>query len=240
MALSVKVALWAVVATWGLGLELARIPASAVLAQTVPDGLLGTENSVVTRQGDRDLVSGGATRGSRLFHSLLELNVGEGRSLFFVNPEGIAQILGRVTGDKPSDIFGTLGVLGDADLFLLNPNGILFGPNAQLAIAGSFLASTGDRFTFADGTSFSAVNPEPNALLTISVPTGLQLGANPGAIVNRSRANGVGLAIAPGQTLALVGGEISLDGGQSRRILGGLNSSRFRIKPWNCAQMIKD
>ncbi|NJM58311.1 MAG: filamentous hemagglutinin N-terminal domain-containing protein [Synechococcales cyanobacterium RU_4_20] len=205
MALSVKVALWAVVATWGLGLELARIPASAVLAQTVPDGLLGTENSVVTRQGDRDLVSGGATRGSRLFHSLLELNVGEGRSLFFVNPEGIAQILGRVTGDKPSDIFGTLGVLGDADLFCSIPTGFCLGQMLSWRSQAHFWPARAIASPLPMVRVFSAVNPEPNALLTISVPTGLQLGANPGAIVNRSRANGVGLAIAPGQTLALVG-----------------------------------
>ncbi|NET10078.1 MAG: filamentous hemagglutinin N-terminal domain-containing protein, partial [Symploca sp. SIO2B6] len=87
-----------------------------------------------------------------------------------------SNILSRVTGTNASDIFGRLGVLGDANLFLLNPNGIIFGPDASLDISGSFVATTADRFTFGDGSDFSAVNPEGAPLLTISTPIGLQYG----------------------------------------------------------------
>jgi filamentous hemagglutinin family protein len=156
-----------------------------VLAQIVPDNTLGAESSVVTPdvingiQGDR--INGGATRGANLFHSFSDFNVGEGRGTYFANPIGIENILTRVTGGNSSNILGKLGVLGGANLFLLNPNGILFGANSSLDIQGSFLASTASSFTFPDGSEFRATNPQVPPLLTISVPLGLQYGSNPGA-----------------------------------------------------------
>ncbi len=71
-------------------------------------------------------------RGCNLFHSFQEFNVDEGRGVYFSNPDNIVNILSRVTGDNISQILGTLGVLGNANLFLINPNGIVFGPNARL------------------------------------------------------------------------------------------------------------
>ncbi|WP_293084779.1 filamentous hemagglutinin N-terminal domain-containing protein [Moorena sp. SIO4A1] len=41
-------------------------------------------------------------------------------------------MLSRVTGTNVSNILGTLGVLGNANLFLINPNGIVFGSNSRL------------------------------------------------------------------------------------------------------------
>ncbi|MBW4569199.1 MAG: hypothetical protein KME31_14620 [Tolypothrix carrinoi HA7290-LM1] len=85
-------------------------------------------------------------------------------------------------------------------------------------VGGSFLASTASSLKFADGFEFSATARQSTPLLTISVPIGLQFGANPGSIQNQSVAtnsNGesVGLQVEPGKTLALVGGEVRLDGG---------------------------
>ena len=160
------------------------------IAQITPDATLGAEASVVTPDvpinGDSaDQIEGGAVRGDNLFHSFQEFNVNTGQRVYFANPSGIENILGRVTGSNLSDIDGLLGVNGGANLFLLNPNGIIFGPNAELDIRGSFLASTGDSFAFADGSEFSAVNPQARALLTMSVPLGVQYGANPGSIMNQ-------------------------------------------------------
>jgi filamentous hemagglutinin family protein len=188
-------------------------------AQIVPDTTLGSENSSVTPMTPTvDQINGGATRGTNLFHSFQEFNVGEGRSVYFTTPAGIDNILTRVTGANPSNILGALGVTGgDANLFLINPNGIIFGQNARLDVGGSFLASTASSLNFADGTQFSATAPQTTPLLTVSVPIGLQFVTTAGSIRNESQATNssgkvVGLQVQPGKTLALVGGDVSLDG----------------------------
>ncbi len=190
-------------------------------AQLVPDTTLGSETSTFTPISPTiDQIDGGATRGTNLFHSFQEFNVGEGRSAYFTNPTGIENILTRVTGANPSNILGTLGVTGgNANLFLINPNGIIFGRDARLDVGGSFLASTASYLNFADGTQFSATAPQTTPLLTVSVPTGLQFGTTAGSIRNESQATNssgevVGLQVQPGKTLALVGGDVSLDGGK--------------------------
>ena len=120
------------------------LAASSVKAQLIPDRTLGTENSTITPQGVRDLIEGGARRGSNLFHSFFEFNIDHQQQVYFANPAGVANILTRVTGNNASNILGTLGVEGTANLFLINPNGIIFGGNARLDISGSFVASTAD------------------------------------------------------------------------------------------------
>jgi len=166
------------------------LPEKAV-AQITPDQTLGEESSVVVpnqeiRGIDSDRVEGGARRNSNLFHSFQKFNVESGRGVYFSNPDGIANILTRVTGQEISNINGTLGALGNANLFLINPNGIVFGPGARLDVQGSFVGSTADSILF-ENYEFSATNPNAPPLLTINVPTGLQMGNNPGEIVVRSR-----------------------------------------------------
>lgn len=163
---------------------------SFVSAQIIPDATLGAEASVAipaTINGiPSERIDGGALRGKNLFHSFREFNIGEGRGAYFANPVGVDNILSRVTGTAPSNLLGTLGVLGNANLFLINPNGILLGPNARLDIRGSFTASTADRVQFSNGFEFSASNPLAPPLLTVSVPLGLQYGARQsGTIINQ-------------------------------------------------------
>ncbi len=153
------------------------------LAQITPDNTLGAERSAVTpnatvRGLPAALIGGGTIRGSTLFHSFLQFNVGEGQRVYFADPQGITNIFSRVTGNLPSSILGTLGVNGPANLFLLNPNGILFGPHARLDIAGSFVASTASHVQFPDGSRFSATNPQAPPLLTLNLTPGLQYGAS--------------------------------------------------------------
>ncbi len=202
----------------------------SVLAQIVPDNTLGAEGSVVTPNADirgipSDQIDGGARQGANLFHSFSQFNVGEGRGAYFTNPAGILNILSRVTGANRSDILGRLGVLGDANLFLINPNGIVFGPAASLDVQGSFLATTADAVKLGDAGLFSASQPATSNLLTVS-PSALwfnAVAAQP--IVNRSRAQSLigqrnsarlspGLQVQPGRTLALVGGDVLLEGGR--------------------------
>ncbi|MEO0684551.1 MAG: filamentous hemagglutinin N-terminal domain-containing protein, partial [Cyanobacteria bacterium J06649_11] len=168
---------------WGLSITLSLIPVVQAEAQLVPDNTLGKENSLVNSVDSvTKRVDGGAIRGSNLFHSFQEFNIGNGQSVSFSNPIGIKNILTRVTGKNASQIFGKLGVLGDANLFLINPSGIFFGENAKLDMGGSFIGSTANSLKLSDGTEFNAINPSINPILTISVPLGLQYGNNPGNI----------------------------------------------------------
>lgn len=181
------------------------------VAQITPDNTLGTENSVVTpnlniRGLPADLIEGGASRGATLFHSFLEFNVGDLQRVYFANPTGIENIFSRVTGTDISDILGTLGVNGGANLFFINPNGIIFGENARLDVAGSFVASTANSWVFSNGFEFSATNPEAPPLLTINVTPGLQSGGNPqGNISNAGN-------LTVGKNLTLTGSNLNLQG----------------------------
>ncbi|MBE9070064.1 filamentous hemagglutinin N-terminal domain-containing protein [Leptolyngbya cf. ectocarpi LEGE 11479] len=111
-----------------------------LVAQIIPDNTLGNEQSTVLNTQEQNRISGGAIQGPNLFHSFEEFNINTGQHVYFANPDHIETILSRVTGSNISEIDGLLGVDGTANLFLLNPNGISFGPNAQLDIRGSFTA----------------------------------------------------------------------------------------------------
>ncbi|NEO36902.1 MAG: filamentous hemagglutinin N-terminal domain-containing protein [Moorea sp. SIOASIH] len=191
--------------------------ATTALGQITPDNTLGKEKSVVTpnvylKGNLGDLIEGGAIRESNLFHSFSDFNVPDMGRVYFDNPAGIQNILTRVTGTKVSNILGTLGVLGDANLFLINPNGIVFGPNSSLDLGGSFFGTTADRVLFEDGTEFSAKNPNGKPLLTINIPSRLQFGSNPGSITNHSSL----FQVPNVQTLGLIGGEVTIPGGRLR------------------------
>ncbi|WP_375513018.1 filamentous hemagglutinin N-terminal domain-containing protein [uncultured Nostoc sp.] len=197
---------------WQIGITLAAISGvifsgNGAIAQIVPDRTLGAESSVVTPNVDikgtlSDRIEGGAIRGANLFHSFQEFNVRDGQGAYFSNPAGIESIFSRVTGNNASNINGKLGVLGNANLFLLNPNGILFGPNASLYLNGSFLGSTANALKFGDGKEFSATNPTAPPLLSVSVPLGVQFNqGQPSAILNSGN-------LSAGQNLALLGGTV--------------------------------
>ena len=171
-----------------------------------PDTTLGSENTQIEELDENnDRVMGGASRGANLFHSFLEFNIETGKGVYFANPVGIENILARVTGDNISEILGTLGVLGNANLFFLNPNGILFGPNASLDLSGSFIGTTANSFAFADGSEFSATNPGVPPLVTVDVqqPIGLNFEGQQGSITNAGD-----LVVAFGQRLSLSGSDV--------------------------------
>jgi filamentous hemagglutinin family protein len=153
-------------------------------------------------------ITGGTPIGGNLFHSFERFSVPAGQQAVFNPTPTTRNIITRITGVLPSAIEGGLGVKGSANLFLINPNGISFGPNARLSINGSFLASTASGVVLSDRTLFSATNPQSPSLLAINLPLGLQFGRHPGPIVQQSS------LLAPGQTLALVGGDVRISGGQ--------------------------
>ncbi|NET09364.1 MAG: filamentous hemagglutinin N-terminal domain-containing protein, partial [Symploca sp. SIO2B6] len=110
-------------------------------AQVIPDGTTLTE---VGSCGPSCVIQGGTARGDVLFHSFEDFNVNQGQQVRFNNELAIESIFARVTGGHASHLDGVLGVNGATDLFLLNPNGILFGPNARLDIGGSLVATTAE------------------------------------------------------------------------------------------------
>jgi len=209
---------------WKLGLAISLVMGNALnlkncaLSQSLPvaDRTLSSESSVVTTNlGDGSpthQIDGGVIRGTNLFHSFQEFNVSEGERVYFSNPTGIANIISRVTGGSRTEILGTIGILGNANLLLINPNGIIFGANARLALNGSFLASTANSLNFDDGNQFVATDSQTSPLLTVGVPIGLQFGQNTGAINVQNSF----IAVKPGRTLGLIGSEVTLEGGGLR------------------------
>ena len=218
-----------------------HISNSIAQAQITPDG---TVNTVVTPNGNVSEITGGETRGGNLFHSFQNFSVPAGNEAFFNNANSISNIFSRVTGGNISNINGAIRANGTANLFLINPAGIIFGENARLDIGGSFLGSTASSILFEEG-EFSAADLTTPPLLTVNAPIGLGFRDNPGDIENRSVAQNldgetnvtggaVGLQVADGETLALVGGNILLDdgnltakGGQIE--LGGIGSGELGI-----------
>ncbi|OYD88330.1 hypothetical protein CDG77_24330 [Nostoc sp. 'Peltigera membranacea cyanobiont' 213] len=195
----------------------------------IPDNTLGAESSQVIDnfQGQPiEVITGGSTRQINLFHSFQEFNISEGRAAYFFSPSAnIQNILARVTGNNRSEILGILGTFGNSspNLFLINPNGIVFGKNASLDVQGSFVGTTANGLQFGNQGVFSAINPQAVPLLTINPSVLLfnQIQVN-GGIINQSQTpvaiNPIGgylrgLQVADGKSLLLVGGNINIDGG---------------------------
>ncbi len=198
-------------------------PAIAQLApDTAPDRNLGTR---VERSSGESLIRGGAQRGENLFHSFSTFNIGNSQTVRFENPEGVNNIFSRVTGGSRSEIFGRLGVRGDANLFLINPNGILFGEGASLDVNGAFVATTANAVQLGDRGLFSATEPANSRLLSVSPSAFLFNQISPQPIqVNAGGFIGIeqdlyerryssGLSVPDGSSLALVGGDVTSDSG---------------------------
>ena len=219
-------------------------------AQVTPDATL---NTTVSQSGNNFTITNGSAAGSNLFHSFREFSVPTGGSATFnlINTPNISTIFSRVTGDSISQIDGVIKTINSSNpvsLFLLNPSGIIFGANAQLNIGGSFVGTTANSIKFADGAEFSAIGSQAAPLLSINVPIGLQLGSNPAPITVQGTGysltttdasallpitripSSTELSVQPGKTLALVGGNLDLNGAtlraeQGRVELGSVGSA---------------
>ena len=240
--------------SWFGALLLSLALAPVARSQVIPDTTL-PNNSIVAPNGSVFQIDGGTAAGNNLFHSFQEFSVPAGSVAFFNNATTINNILTRVTGGNISNIDGLIRANGGANLFLINPNGIIFGPNARLDIGGSFIGSTADSIQLSDSSFFSATNPQAPPLLTVNVPIGLQLGANPGEVRVEGGGHGLtfdtstipfppftrpdtvpGLTVRPQNTIALVGGDINLSGGvltaEGGRIeLGSVSSGIVGLTP---------
>ncbi|WP_026100441.1 filamentous hemagglutinin N-terminal domain-containing protein [Fortiea contorta] len=224
---ALQLALASLISTSSISLFIAKTQAQT--SNIVPDNTLGAESSqVITNfQGQQiELITGGAIRQINLFHSFAEFNISAGREAYFSSPNAdIQNIFARVTGGNASEIFGKLGTTGSShpNLFLINPNGIIFGKEASLDVQGAFVGTTANGVQFGNQGNFSATNPEPVPLLTIhpSVLFANRIDQN-GNLINQSQAAAgknllgeevTGLRVPDGKSLLLVGNNINIDGG---------------------------
>ena len=152
-------------------------------------------------------ITGGTRAGNNLFHSFGDFGVPTNNIANFLNNTSLqtSNILSRVTGGNPSNILGTIQTtgFGSANLFLMNPAGIVFGPNAALNVGGSVSFTTADYLRLADGGRFTAIpGPQDASISSAPVAAFGFLGSNPGAIT----VQGSQLSVTPGQSISLVGG----------------------------------
>ncbi|NEQ52252.1 MAG: S-layer family protein [Leptolyngbya sp. SIO3F4] len=170
----------------------------------VADGTVGTSVS-----GSVPFtVTGGSQQLTTLFHSFQEFSPNAADVLFQLDgsQSAVDVVIGRVTGTNLSLINGQLQLTGgnNPDLFLINPNGITFGADANLLLPGSFFASTAESVLFNDGLSFSSRDPGDAPLLSVSAPVGLQFGAFAKPITVEQGS----LVVNPGESLGFLGGDL--------------------------------
>jgi filamentous hemagglutinin family protein len=187
-----------------------------VLASLSASGQVKTDGTVGARQS----FSGtsitlphtlGQTRGSNLFHSFEEFSVPAGGSVTFTGPTSVHNVLARVTGSSPSQIDGALRCdIPNANLFLMNPAGVIFGAGATLDVQGSFVVTTADSIHLADGGHFAATTAAGDTVLSAAQPVAFGfLAPRPASIT----VNGAILAAPANKVMAVVGGDIGVHGG---------------------------
>jgi filamentous hemagglutinin family protein len=151
----------------------------------------------------------GQQLGDNLFHSFQEFNLQSHESASFSGPDSVNNVISRVTGGNPSVMDGLLrSTMPNADMYFLNPYGIMFGPNAKLDVQGSFHASTADYLRLQDEGQFNARQPS-NSLLTVAPIEAFGFLTNTPAAITTQDSN---LSVPANQTLSLIGGELRLNG----------------------------
>src|SRR2546425_10416722 len=194
---------------------------SSITPDTAPGRTLGT---TVTQNGNAYTIGGGTPSGPsgpNLFHSFYQFNLrtigGTPEKAIFTNswPFAIRNIISRVTGGASfiDGVIQTDSTLAGANLFLLNPAGVMFGPNASLNVGGSFHVSTADYLKFPNKDAFY-VDPSKASVLSSYPPAAFGfLERTPATPVAPISVEGSFLQVPEGQTLSLIGGNISITGG---------------------------
>ena len=180
----------------------------SINAEIITDGTLGQQLNL--SGPDFQITPNlGQQHGSNLFHSFQDFNLNSLESATFSGPDNIQNILSRVTGGNPSNIDGLIrSTIPNADMYFLNPYGIMFGPNARLDVQGSFHASTADYLHFQDEARFNARSPNDSLLTIAPISTFGFLTDSPAKITIQDSK----LSVLKGQTLSLIGGDLEING----------------------------
>jgi filamentous hemagglutinin family protein len=204
---------------WVISYLMVLLTQSTLYAEVILDGTLGFKNTLT---GPNYLLDAklGQQVGANLFHSFSEFNLTADESITFSGPENINNIINRVTGGNPSNINGGLySTIPNANIYFLNPFGVVFGPNATLNIPGSFHVSTADILYLQEGGKFDAIKPS-NSLLTSAAPSAFGFLTNSSADLS---IQGSKLSISPRNTLSIIGGQIKINQAQVEAFSGQLN-----------------
>jgi filamentous hemagglutinin family protein len=177
-------------------------------AEIITDGSLGHQLNL---QGPNYQIKAdlGRQYGGNLFHSFQEFNLQNFESATFSSHNPVNHVITRVTGGQPSQIDGLIrSTIPQADLYFLNPDGIMFGPQARLDIQGSFHASTADYLLFKEGGRFDARHPT-QTLLTVAPIEAFGFFSDAPSQINIQDSQ---LSVSSGQTLSLIGGDLQING----------------------------
>ncbi len=204
---------------------LLHIMAGLAQGQITLDGSLGPAVSLAGP--DYEITADlGRIAGSNLFHSFDAFNFFAGESATFTGPNAVENVIGRVTGDGASFIDGPLGcAIPDANLYLLNPGGVVFGPNASLDVGGSFHVSAGDYIRLGNEGIFYA-DLSNNTSLAAAPPSAFGfLGDSPGGVSIQE----CELRVLAEESISVVGGDIEIVAGRlvapgGRLHIGGVGS----------------
>lgn len=169
-------------------------------AEIITDGTIGQRSHLI---GPHFTINEqlGLQVGNNLFHSFQTFNIETGEKATFSGPSSVTNILARVTGNQSSWIDGR--ITANANLYLLNPNGIVFGENACLSVDGSFHASTADYLRLGNTGKFSASQPQ-ESVLTVAAPEAFGFLTAPSSI----RIEGSAMRVPPKQTISIIGGDL--------------------------------
>ena len=199
---------------------------SAVPAQIVTDGRVGPATSL---SGPEMTIGAelGSTHGANLFHSFQRFDIPSGQTATFTGPNQIQNVIGRVTGGQTSNIDGTLrSTVGQADVYLINPSGIVMGPNAQVDVPAALHLSTADELRFSDGSRYSASDPA-GSTLTLAAPESFGfLSPQPASLTIA----GSQLEMKPGKTATLTAGDVDIRGTDEQRALLYAPGGEIRVE----------
>jgi len=192
-----------------------------VWAGAILDGTFNPATAGLELTGDFEIKAAyGKTEGQNLFHSFKTFGINTGESATFTGPNTVQNIIARVTGGQTSLIDGILrSQIDGADIYLLNPAGILFGENAQLDTTGSFHAGSADYLIMKDDVHFSSHSDSP--VLSVADPVGFGFVDDAFGFVQVLSSKN--LEVGLGKTISLVGGEIKIQKGTITAMEGRVN-----------------
>ncbi|MEM7062697.1 MAG: CHAT domain-containing protein [Cyanobacteria bacterium P01_B01_bin.77] len=181
------------------GLSIFTLVIAPAWGQIAPTG-----TTSITKEGAQIQITGGvsSTDGENLFHQFEAFNVETMETATFMAPASVENILGRVSGGQPSTINGGLAVSNNANLWLLNPAGIFFGPDAHLNLQGDFTAATADAVGFDHGWLIEGIEDIDYQAL-VDAPRSFAFISSPAPLINLGN-----LHVAAGQNLRLLGGQV--------------------------------